>query len=816
MKSPIVRFVIMGFSLLLILLLFRACRSREFSWVVDPSVKPPSTTSSAQDNVSVEYVRDLKGITYTFASDLVVVRPKSPAELSVLLQKYNGAILFNGKSELHADPHKMAPPEGTYLIRVDPSRSQTDDLSSTVKRAKLIGNFKFSSLNGVRLVALVAREAMAGTELGLDPALHLQEVWNTVEVMEGQLPDGSTLNYANEPYATTVLKLGQPTGQLGIGVVRAWDYLEYKGIPFGPTWRVPTIAFIDGGFALDTTTGAPLNGNSDFRMGRTPVQLSESANGSGLNAGGTNPSSCSGGPCPWHGTGVFSTAAAYPGNNFGAAGSGGMIPETVFIKIDVSDGFEAARAISDAVRLEPAADVINLSFGVGRCGSFCGYFYNTVFGSISDSVNFARGYNQAIVVAAAGNDSESDNSELDNVPCTLDGVLCVGAIDTNAKRRNYGNNSLSGAGTRVAIWAPDCEWVTPTPDSNGQLKAFCGTSASSPFVAGIVSLMKALNPNLSYDDVKQILQTTALQSPDPVVTPGYVNALAAVMAVRPNLPPTIVITEPQPASKFAYGSPPTFGSHVSDPEQPGGVVGLTITWTSSIDGQLCTGIVCDSKLLSPGAHKIVATIVDPFGASGSASIQLTVAPPTPPVATIIYPPNGAAFSSSQQVQLIGAGAGATQPTLPDSKLAWSSSLAGPLAFGGDIWVNLPEGTQTITLTATDISGQTASASTQIVIQSGPRQPTVKILKPAYSSALGVGAIGDFVGIGTDPLDGPLVGSSLKWTSDIDGFLGDGTEIHTKLSSGVCGPTGHQITLTGTNSIGQKAESTVIVAVGPIC
>jgi hypothetical protein len=47
------------------------------------------------------------------------------------------------------------------------------------------------------------------------------------------------------------------------------------------------LAIIDGGFALDTTTGAPLNGNLDFEEGGTPVQLNEDTSGGGRhNAGG--------------------------------------------------------------------------------------------------------------------------------------------------------------------------------------------------------------------------------------------------------------------------------------------------------------------------------------------------------------------------------------------------------------------------------------------------------------------------------------------------------------------------------------------------
>jgi subtilisin family serine protease len=166
------------------------------------------------------------------------------------------------------------------------------------------------------------------------------------------------------------------------------------------------LAIIDGGFALDTTTGAPLNGNPDFEGGETPVQLSEPNRGH--NAGGTNPGRCSqSDPCPWHGTGVFSVAAAQPRNQFGSAGTGSDIVKPYLIRVNVAYTFDVAQAIADAVLLEPPADVINLSYSV-PCGEFCSVFYD--FEPLSQAINFARGYNNAVVVAVAGNDGEQGNN----------------------------------------------------------------------------------------------------------------------------------------------------------------------------------------------------------------------------------------------------------------------------------------------------------------------------------------------------------------------------------------------------------------------
>jgi hypothetical protein len=753
---------------------------------------------------------------YAFAADEVIFRPRNDAELSAFLAKYGGAVLYDGSKRPASKLGKPLQPAGAYLLRVNPKLSALDDLPRSVKRAGMSGRYVFSSMEGARLTALVGRERLA-SNVSLNFAMHPTDYINETQILEGKDGNGNTFNYANQPYTTATLDLNKQ--QLGIGVVRAWDYLWYKGIPFGHPWRRPVVAIIDGGFALDTTTGAPLNGNLDFEEGRTPVQLSENWDGKrGGNAGGTNPGSCSGGiSCPYHGTGVFSVAAAVPRNQFGAAGTGSDIVKPYLIRVASYLGFEVAQAVEDAVMLDPPADVINLSMGTGPCGQFCSVFFDGAFTSLTDAVFFARGYANAVVVASAGNSSEGDNNRLDNVPCTLDGVLCVGAINFSGTRRAYAGGTSSGAGSRVSIWAPDCIPTTPDPTSNGMYIAqFCGTSASAPFVAGIVSLMKALNPNLSYDTTRQILQATALKSPDPVVTPGYINALGAVMAVSPNQPPTIGIIAPLSGSSLLFGHGVTLNANVVDPEQAPNVDGMNVGWSSNVDGALCTGILCDSKPLSPGSHTITVSVTDPFGATASASASIQAVSGGPPSATILYPANTSTFFASQQVNLRGFGSSPNEFTIPDARLQWSSSAKGVLGTGSNIWVSLPIGIQTITLTVTDPIGQTGSSSIQLNVKFGADYPTVKISSPADFSSFGLGAAITLTGTGSDPVDGMLPGQSLRWVSDIDGPLGQGNQITVKLSGGQCAPLYHHITLSGTNKAGNTSSFTITVLDGQIC
>jgi hypothetical protein len=120
---------------------------------------------------------------------------------------------------------------------------------------------------------------------------------------------------------------------------------------------------------------------------------------------------------------------------------------------------------------------------------------------------------------------------------------------------------------------------------------------------------------------------------------------------------------------------------------------LTINWMSNRDGTLCSGLDCNAVLKTVGAHMITATVRDPFGATGSASISLHVIEVLPTV-TIFAPQSGQTFQKQALIELRGF---ATSPseTIPEGNLSWTSSLVGtPLGTGHRLPVVLPLGQQT--------------------------------------------------------------------------------------------------------------------------
>jgi hypothetical protein len=776
---------------------------KPFSFAIDSAVVP--------SNSSLVAAVDEEGHKFEYAPDQLVVHPKDQAALLAFLARYHGTVLVD-RSIPKTLERKTMPATGFSLVRVDPSASPIDDLEVNAQRTNIKGTIRFSSEAAARLAALVVRERST-IEIGVNLVLRTNDFWKTKNVFEHPDGVGGFIDFASMPYM-----------QLA-NVVQAWDYLEYKGIPFGPVpWQPPVIAIIDGGFAIDGS-GVPIGQNPDFDMSRIR-QLDETDHTTrGHNAGGKNPWFCTlGDPCPWHGTKVFSVAAAVPFNRFGAAGTSGLVAKLILIKVSVLFTFEVAEAISDAALMEPPADVINVSSGVGDfCASqFCGYIASTGFTDFQAHVNFARGYSLATVVASAGNESESNEDQYYNPPCTLNGVLCVGATHWDGTSQDH-----SGRGSRVRIWAPDCIDVTPVPVNDTTLAptltVFCGTSAAAPFVSGIVALMKALEPTnlhagtgLDVDRVASILQATATGSTDPIVRPGVVNALAALQAIRPNQPPTIQITSHRDGQNVVINSTQNFIATISDPElAPGHIEGMTTTWVDSLQGPLCSSNNCNGRLSTIGPHQIIATVTDGWGAKASQTITLNVIAGPRPFAGISWPPDSATFFASQQIELRGSGSSTADGTIPDNRLAWTSDRDGPLGTGHDLLTKLSVNTHRITLTATDSLNRLGTASISVRVVPGNDVPTAQILNPADASFFDVNEAFALVGKGTDPIDGDLPDASLTW-SDINGVLGTGKTLTVRIPAPPCGPMVDTITLTVRNQAGRTGQTSIRVYIGKVC
>lgn len=132
------------------------------------------------------------------------------------------------------------------------------------------------------------------------------------------------------------------------------------------------------------------------------------------------------------------------------------------------------------------------------------------------------------------------------------------------------------------------------------------------------------------------------------------------------------------------------------------------------------------------------------------------------------------------------------------------SDSGPVAPYGCASPPLSLGTHTITATATDAFGATATDTVQVfVVNTGP---IASITYPADGTTFYTSQTVYFAGFGFDP-DEVIEGGDLDWHSSIDGDLGTGWTVSGQLSAGI-----HTITLTVTDEKGTTGTDTVDVTV----
>ncbi len=215
-----------------------------------------------------------------------------------------------------------------------------------------------------------------------------------------------------------------------------------------------------------------------------------------------------------HGTVVAGIAAASGNNAAGVAGvtwKANIMPLRVLNGRGEGDTNKVVAAVDYAIK--NGADIINFSF-VG-------------FG-FSSQLNMAikRAYDAGIiVVAAAGNEGEDGlGHSLDDkkmYPVCNDGgsenwIIGVAATDPLDQKSNFSSFGYDC----IDISAPGVSMFSTSvysPENSGNGVPFdkyydgywSGTSMAAPVVSGVLALIKQVNPNLSRDEVVQILLDTS-------------------------------------------------------------------------------------------------------------------------------------------------------------------------------------------------------------------------------------------------------------------------------------------------------------------
>jgi subtilisin family serine protease len=165
-----------------------------------------------------------------------------------------------------------------------------------------------------------------------------------------------------------------------------------------------------------------------------------------------------------------------------------VLPVKVLNSVNGGTSFDLAQGIAWSVA--QGADVISMSL-INFSGTT----------TMVDALNYASSAG-CILVACAGNLGWG-NADV-SWPGASPQTISIGHTDRNDKRITE-----TASGSALDFVAPGVSVRTTTPYSHGGFTSFTGCSAATPVAAGIVSMMLGVNPDLTQDDVYELLRAGA-------------------------------------------------------------------------------------------------------------------------------------------------------------------------------------------------------------------------------------------------------------------------------------------------------------------
>ena len=317
-----------------------------------------------------------------------------------------------------------------------------------------------------------------------------------------------------------------------------------------------------------------------------------------------------------HGTNTTGCAAANGNNGTGVSGVGWNLSHRMMRVSNSSGGGASLNDLTHAAltAIQAGDRVANVSYS--------GVTSSSVRSTGTQIKNLG-----GLLTWSAGNDGGNRNwGDRD-----ADNVIVVGSTTSSDNI-----SSFSARGRSVDLMAPGSSVYTTNTGSG--YASVSGTSFSAPLTAGLIGLIWSSNPNLTPDEVEDILKLSCkdLGSNGVDDTYGYgrINAYDALLLAggSANTPPEITINSPTNFGDYNLGSSVTFDSDVADAED--GNINDQVTWTSSRDGLLGTGNFSSSSL-SEGQHFIEVEVTDSGGQSDYELLIIDIVADSTPAAPTI-------------------------------------------------------------------------------------------------------------------------------------------------------------------------------------
>lgn len=367
-----------------------------------------------------------------------------------------------------------------------------------------------------------------------------------------------------------------------------WNLHGTKGLAAPEAWKTTqgagvTVAVIDSGIVKHPDLDANVLPGYDFI-----TEPSIARDGNGRDSDPTDQGNWEeAGVCDadseasesnWHGTHVAGSIAAIMNNKRGIVG---VAPNSKILPVralgmcggydsDIADAmvWAAGGTVEGVPANSNPAKIINLSLGgEGTCPAT----YSKAIAEVNK-----RG---AILVVAAGNDGQ-DASKV--APANCGGSIVVGATDQAGKRSDFSNY-----GKIVDVSAPGSSIMSTvdlgtTVSTGAGYTEYDGTSMAAPQVAGVIALMKSVDPSLNAERAKQILK----QSSKPLTCDvngcgsGIVNAASALAMVQGKKDPNPAVKpwpkrapkHPTRAARVGYVTNPAVNHNPPFLITPGGLI----------------------------------------------------------------------------------------------------------------------------------------------------------------------------------------------------------------------------------------------------
>jgi len=200
-----------------------------------------------------------------------------------------------------------------------------------------------------------------------------------------------------------------------------------------------------------------------------------------------------------HGTHCAGIAAAVSNNRKGIAS---FAPSNDFVEVTSIQVFSNSGGTTQRniirgmiLAIDNGADVLSMSLG-GPSNDAAQAAYKAV-------VDYAA-KKGVIIVAAAGNDNDDATKK---VPASVAGIIAVAATDEQNRKASFSNDVSN---IKWGIAAPGVNIFSTLPGSRYDYMS--GTSMATPYVAGLLGLMKSIDPTLEAEKAFEIINRSGIET----------------------------------------------------------------------------------------------------------------------------------------------------------------------------------------------------------------------------------------------------------------------------------------------------------------